>query len=258
MADFALWGTACERQPGVFMRAYEENRKSAVETILEADLVATAIQGLMASRKEWKGNASQLLAALEEVVGEKAARSRNWPASAEALGRSLRRPATFLRKVGIEIGFKREGRGRKITIIQNPLPDWVGEQPSQPSQPSQHKQDQPVGDDSSGDSNRDGPGYLSQHPSRAKPLKSNGNDSSDSSDSKIPTQSGDPVCRRCGIPGNAVHGQLIQAGEGGAAGHYHPRCWTEERTKGPFRRREVPPDRRPGLGPEGDSLDDLK
>src|SRR6516164_8629585 len=109
MADFALWGTACERMPGAFMRGYEENRKSAVETILEADLVATAIKGLMASRKEWKGNASQLLAALEEAVGEKAAKSKNWPASAEMLGRSLRRPATFLRKVGIEIGFKREG-----------------------------------------------------------------------------------------------------------------------------------------------------
>jgi hypothetical protein len=63
---------------------------------------------------------------------------------------------------------------------------------------------------------------------------------------------------RCGVPGSPVHGQLIRAGQGGAAGHYHPRCWTEERTKGPLRRREVPPDRRPGLGPAGDSLDDFK
>ena len=102
----------------------------------------------MASRKEWKGNASQLLAALEEVVGEKVAKSKNWPASAEMLGRSLRRPATFLRKVGIEIGFKREGSARKIIITRNPLADWVGEQPSQP------KQGQSAGDDRGGDSGR--------------------------------------------------------------------------------------------------------
>src|SRR5262249_47028818 len=29
MAGFALWGTACERAPGAFMRAYENNRASA-------------------------------------------------------------------------------------------------------------------------------------------------------------------------------------------------------------------------------------
>jgi hypothetical protein len=281
MADFALWGTACERMPGAFMRGYEENRKSAVETILEADLVATAIQGLMASRKEWKGNASQLLAALEEVVGEKAAKSKNWPASAEVLGRNLRRPATFLRKVGIEIGFKREGSARKIIITRNPLADWVGEQPSQPSQPSQPEQGQSAGDDRGGDGGRDSwagdaspdhapqdvdtcgdspSSHMSPHLSQAKPLKSNGNDSSDSSDSsdgKIPTQSGeDPICRRCGVPSSEMFGPLIPCGANGSAGLYHLRCWTEERTRP--QRRHVSPDRRPALGPPGDSLDDLQ
>ena len=55
MADFALWGTACERAPGDFMRAYENNRASAVEIILEADLVATAVRTLMKVRggEEW-------------------------------------------------------------------------------------------------------------------------------------------------------------------------------------------------------------
>jgi hypothetical protein len=75
---------------------------------------------------------------------------------------------------------------------------------------------------------------------------------------QIPLLLYEPVCRRCGIPGNATHGQLIRAGRDGAAGHYHPRCWTEERIRGPFRRREVPLDRRPALGPLGDSLDDLQ
>jgi len=41
------------------------------------------------------------------------------------------------------------------------------------------------------------------------------------------------VCRRCGLPGNATHGQLIRAGKDGAAGNFHLCCWTDERTKGP-------------------------
>jgi hypothetical protein len=47
MADFALWGCACERTPGAFMHAYEGNRAAAVEIILEADLVATAVRAFM-------------------------------------------------------------------------------------------------------------------------------------------------------------------------------------------------------------------
>jgi hypothetical protein len=195
------------------------------------------------------------------------------------LGRSLRRPATFLRKVGIEIGFKREGSARKIIITRNPLADWVGEQPSQPSQPSQPEQGQSAGDDRGGDGGRaswagdaspdhapqdvdtcgDSPSsHMSPHLSRAKPLKSNGNDSSDSSDGKIPTQSGeDPICRRCGVPSSEMFGPLIPCGANGSAGLYHLRCWTEERTRA--QRRHVSPDRRPALGPPpGDSLDDLQ
>jgi hypothetical protein len=45
----------------------------------------------------------------------------------------------------------------------------------------------------------------------------------------------EPVCRRCGVPGNATHGQLIRAAQDGCAGHFHPCCWSEERTKGPWR-----------------------
>src|SRR5262249_8859285 len=89
----------------------------------------------------------------------------------------------------------------------------------------------------------------------------NASDNSDNSDNTFPAQSGslddESVCQRCGIPVNATCGQLIRAGRDGAAGHYHPRCWTEERTKGPWQRRSSA-DRRPALGPEGDSLDDLR
>jgi hypothetical protein len=80
MADFALWGTACEREPGAFLRAYEANRKELVEGVLAADAVASAIRALMSNREEWTGTASDLLAALDEVAGERTVRSKGWPA----------------------------------------------------------------------------------------------------------------------------------------------------------------------------------
>jgi hypothetical protein len=45
MADFALWAAACETAlwpAGTFARAYDANRKAAVEDIIEADPVASA------------------------------------------------------------------------------------------------------------------------------------------------------------------------------------------------------------------------
>jgi hypothetical protein len=95
------------------------------------------------------------------------------------------------------------------------------------------------------------------HPVLANPLKNNGGDDGGGGDDELRTQSGEePACQRCGCPGSPVHGQLIRA----HGGLFHPRCATEERAKGPWRgrTREVPPDRRPALGPPGDSLDDLK
>src|SRR5262249_38717561 len=53
MADFALWATACETAlwpAGTFARAYTANRRAAIETIIEADLVATCVRAIMADR----------------------------------------------------------------------------------------------------------------------------------------------------------------------------------------------------------------
>ena len=49
---------------------------------------------------------------IAEQVGERFAKAKNWPDSARAIAGRLRRVATFLRKVGIDIGFGREGRAR--------------------------------------------------------------------------------------------------------------------------------------------------
>ena len=59
MADFALWGTACETafwEKGTFQSAYAGNRDEAVETILEGDPVAVTLRALMKQRTEMDGN----------------------------------------------------------------------------------------------------------------------------------------------------------------------------------------------------------
>src|SRR5262249_4611017 len=68
MADFALWGAACETafwKAGTFAEAYGHNREQAVVTVIEADLVATSVQSFMAARTEWTGTSSDLLGALK-------------------------------------------------------------------------------------------------------------------------------------------------------------------------------------------------
>jgi hypothetical protein len=139
MADFALWATACETAlwpTGTFWAAYCGNRDEAVEGVIDADPVAASVRAVMAARTEWTGTASDLLGALAEAAGERVARSKTWPDSPRALSGRLRRAATFLRKIGIEIGFEREGQARsRIIRITTTLPaqDGSGIRPSVPS-----------------------------------------------------------------------------------------------------------------------------
>ncbi len=138
MADFALWATACETAlwpSGTFWSAYCGNRDEAVDGVIDADPIAAAVRVLMQSRTEWTGTASDLLGALAEMAGERVARSKTWPDSPRALAGRLRRAATFLRKVGIDISFEREGRARTrmIRIAMNTQPAAPESQGSRPS-----------------------------------------------------------------------------------------------------------------------------
>ena len=122
MADFALWATACESAlwpAGTFWSAYCANRDKAVEGVIDADPIAGAVRAVMAMRAQWTGTASDLLGALAEMAGERVAKSKTWPESPRALAGRLRRAATFLRKIGIEISFAREGRARTRIILIN-------------------------------------------------------------------------------------------------------------------------------------------
>jgi hypothetical protein len=113
MADFALWATACETAlwpAGTFARAYAANRRAAIETIIEADPIATCVRAIMVDRTTWSGSASDLLRLCAESGRDDISRATAWAKNPRALAGRLRRAQTFLRRLGIEITFSREGR----------------------------------------------------------------------------------------------------------------------------------------------------
>jgi hypothetical protein len=203
MADFALWGAACETAvwpAGTFWSAYCGNLNEAVDSIIEADPIAMAVRGLMAEQKEWTGTASDLLGALAKNAGERSANAKTWPDTPRALGGRLRRAATFLRKVGLEIAFTKEGRARtrmiRITATPNtPSPEYDGPPASAPSAASaplskskgsngsRPQEQRTVADDPEG-GDKDAPPSVC-----ANSLNSNGATVADGADANFPPQS---------------------------------------------------------------------
>src|SRR5262249_18981699 len=113
MADFALWATACETAlwpAGTFARAYAADRRAAIESIIESDPVATCLRTIMANRTIWTGSASDLLSLCAESARNDSSAGVAWAKNPRALAGRLRRAQTFLRALGIEIAFSREGR----------------------------------------------------------------------------------------------------------------------------------------------------
>ena len=136
MADFAEWATACETAfwpSGTFMNAYSENLLDVVDTVIEANLIASTMRQFAEEEAPWKGTASDLLNQLRVAANESTTRSRDWPNSPRALADELRRAATFLRKVGIEIAFDRIGKHRTRTISIDTLPFPSPERVASPS-----------------------------------------------------------------------------------------------------------------------------
>jgi energy-coupling factor transporter ATP-binding protein EcfA2 len=120
LADFAKWLTAAEPglgwEPGAFMQAYSDNRRSVADSAFEADAVAIAIRDLMATRvAPWEGTPTELLAALEGHASEHARKMRTWPATAQGLGNRLDRVAPLLRGQGL--AFERLKSGNRIIRI---------------------------------------------------------------------------------------------------------------------------------------------
>jgi hypothetical protein len=130
MADFTLWATACETAlwpAGTFARAYEANRRAAIESMIDADPVASCVREIMAQRKTWIGTAADLLCFAGEYSNGAISRSSTGVSKTpRALAGRLRRAQPGLRSLGIEIAFSREGRAgtRTITITASPPPEF--------------------------------------------------------------------------------------------------------------------------------------
>jgi hypothetical protein len=117
--------TACEGAvwpAGTALDAYNANRRTAIEGVIDADPVAAFIVEMMAEWSIWVGTASDLLRA-SVSAGKKGAldRSFGWPRNPRALASRLRRCQTFLRTVGIEVNFAREGRAGSRVIRMSSL-----------------------------------------------------------------------------------------------------------------------------------------
>jgi hypothetical protein len=129
MADFALWAVACEPAlwpAGTFARAYTSNRRAAIESIIEADPIATCVRTMMANRTMWTGSASDLLRLCAEAARDEFSSGTPGTKSPRALAGRLRRTQTFLRTLGIEITFWREGRmGTRMIRVSTSAEDTV-------------------------------------------------------------------------------------------------------------------------------------
>jgi hypothetical protein len=116
-----MWATACESKlwpKGTFATAYDGNRDSAVETVIDGDAVANGIRELMEKQQVWNGTATKLMRDLCQIVDERVRAGKHWPSDARALSGRLRRAATFLRKIGIEITHEREKDRKRTRIIR--------------------------------------------------------------------------------------------------------------------------------------------
>jgi hypothetical protein len=125
MADFARW--ICAAAPAlpftreVFLRAYSENRRESVSLAIEASSVAAAIQTLTV-RDGWVGTATDLLQALNGIVGEDTRKGRSWPKDARNMSSKVRRTAPLLRHAGLDVSFRTEGhqKTKKIILARKP------------------------------------------------------------------------------------------------------------------------------------------
>ncbi len=156
MADFARWVVAAKPAlpwaPGTFLRAYGTNREESIESLIDGDPIADFIRALAFP---WEGTAKELWTLLKARIDEPIWNQKDWPAKRpNQLSGCLRRFAPPLRKLGIDIDFKRLSRGktRLITITKTTtagsstnVTTQEGAQPSSPSSPGLNRPGFPGG-----------------------------------------------------------------------------------------------------------------
>src|SRR5262245_51584098 len=142
MADFARWATACETAfttRDAFKAAYEANRIGAINVLLEGDTVASAVLQLALP---CAGRSSDILNALNAVVGESAARVKGWPKSARGLSAALKRAAPLLRERGVVVQPPAATDKTRTWSIERsePEPESKGNKPPEPPEPNQDEE----------------------------------------------------------------------------------------------------------------------
>ena len=133
MADFALWSVAaepaCPWPDGTFLEAYAANRQGAVEATLDGDPVADVVRTIA----RWSGTATELLALLNQRAPENLTKRKDWFSRPRQVSDALRRLAPGLRKVGIEVTFRRQAHtGRRLIFVEK---SGSSLSPSPPSSP---------------------------------------------------------------------------------------------------------------------------
>lgn len=114
MADFALWIAAAEPalpwEPGTFLAAYSDNRRAAVDLMLETDAVAGHLRAL--AEFGFEGTTAELLAELDEAATDREKKGRRWPKSPAALGKHLARIGPALEQSGLLLASRKTKTGR--------------------------------------------------------------------------------------------------------------------------------------------------
>ena len=81
----------------------------------------------MSERSSWTGCAADLLQVSLEGTGQIPMTKIGWPKNPRALAGRLRRAQTFLRAIGIEVAFSRQGRaGNRVIKISSCFDETVG------------------------------------------------------------------------------------------------------------------------------------
>ena len=93
------------------MRAYQANRDTAIQSVIDTDAVAAAVRDLMTTEKQWQGTATELLVELRKRMPEGMPRGSGLPKTPQHLSGRLNRAVPFLRHINILMKYSREGRG---------------------------------------------------------------------------------------------------------------------------------------------------
>lgn len=146
MADFAHWGMAVAEGMGqsasAFAAAYDTNIRDQDAEVIGAHPLASVLVDWIERRREWTGNATELLGELEKAAASchVQTKDRQWPRHPNHLTKKINELAANLRNAGIELEIDRAHGGRRITL------KWIAsKRDGAKSHRHGHRHAQPIG-----------------------------------------------------------------------------------------------------------------